>query len=91
MSLVLDVVIIMTDLTKHEHIANIIAFFCIMFGENSEAWDEVMKLSPSYIIEKFERYVLSTRIEYPWGMHPSLRNMRFHRYVDKWQLELKDE
>jgi len=78
-------------MTKHEHVANIIAFFAIMFGEDSPSWQAVMELNPNYIIEKFERYVLSIRVEYPWGLHPSLRNHRFHAYVDKWELELKDE
>lgn len=78
-------------MTKHEKVANIIAFFAIMFGEESEAWAAVMKLNPNYIIEKFERYVLSNRVQYPWGMHSSLRSNRFHRYVDQWELELKED
>jgi len=77
-------------MTKHEKIANIIAFFSIIFGESNAAWQEVMNLNPDYIIEKFERYVLSVSIEYPWGLHPSLRDQRFHRYVDKWELELNE-
>lgn len=77
-------------MTKNEQVANIIAFFAIMFGEDSAVWSAVMELHPDYIIEKFEQYVLSTKIEYPWGMHPSLRSQRFQRYVDKWELELKE-
>lgn len=78
-------------MTKHEKVANIITFLAIMFGEDSSIWSEVMKFSPEYIIEKFERYVLSTGIENPWGMHPLLKNTRFDAYVDIWGLELKDE
>ena len=78
-------------MTKHEKVANIVAFFAIMFGEDSAAWNAVMELNPNYIIEKFERYVLSMRVEFPWGMHPSLKNYRFHRYVNKWELELREE
>lgn len=78
-------------MTKHEQIANIVAFLSLLFGEDSEAWNTVMEFNPNYIIEKFERYVLSTRTEYAWGLHPSLRIRRFQYYVDKWELELKDE
>lgn len=77
-------------MTKHEQVANIMAFLSILFGEDVEM-AAIMQLNPNYIIEKFERYVLSTRVEYPWGMHPSLRNHVFQRYVDKWELELKEE
>jgi len=80
----------MSELTKHEKVANIVVFFSIMFGEDDAAWDALMKLNPEYIIEKFDRYVLSMSIAYPWGMHPSLRDVRFQRYVDKWELDLKD-
>lgn len=78
-------------MTNNERVANIVAFFCIMFGENDEAWRAVMELNPHYIIDKFNRYVVTMRVEYPWGLHPSLRNHRFHRYVDKWELELKED
>ncbi len=81
----------MNDFTKSEKVANIIAFFAIMFGEEGAIWDVIMKYNPDYIIDKFERYVLSGRVEYPWGMHPALRDNRFHHYIDKWELELKHE
>jgi len=77
-------------MTKNEQTANVIAFLAILFGENNEVWNEIMNLTPDYIIEKFDRYILSMRTEYPWGMHPSLRSMRFNRYLDKWGLELKE-
>lgn len=77
-------------MTNHEKVANIIAFFVLMFGEDSDAWHSVMQLSPNYIIEKFERYILSLRVEYPWGMHASLKSHIFNAYVDKWELELKE-
>lgn len=78
-------------MTKHEQIANVVAFLSLLFGEDNEAWDKVMEFNPNYIIEKFNRYIRSARVEYPWGIHPFLRNHRFHRYVDKWELELKDD
>jgi hypothetical protein len=77
--------------TKHEQIANIIAFLTILFGENTEVWSEVLKLHPDYLIEKYVRYIISLRIEYPWGMHPTLRNNRFHDYVDEWELVLNEQ
>lgn len=82
-------------MTKHEKVANIVAFFAIMFGEDNaiwnEIWNQIMKIDPNYIIEKFQRYVLSERVEYPWGMHPSLRKQRFDAYTKKWGLELKED
>ncbi len=77
-------------MTDHEKVANIIAFLSILFDDD-EAFEVVMKFTPDYIIEKFERYVISARVEYPWGLHPSLRKRIFQRYVDKWELELKED
>lgn len=77
-------------MSKHEKVGNIIAFLIILFGEDNNAWESVMDFNPDYIIEKFERYVLSCRIEHPWGLHRTLRMHRFHRYVDKWKLELAE-
>jgi len=78
-------------MTKHEQIANVVAFLSLLFGEDSESWNTVMGFNPNYIIKKFERYILSSRTEYAWGLHPSLRNHRYQRYVDKWELELKED
>lgn len=77
-------------MTKHEKVANIMAFLSMLFGEDEQIY-AIMKFSPDYIIEKFERYVEPSRVEYPWGMHPVLRKNIFQKYVDKWELELKDE
>ena len=77
-------------MTKNEKVANIIVFLSILFGEDDEAFKKIMDFSPDYIIEKFERYVLSQRIEYPWGMHPVLRMGTFNQYVKKWSLELSN-
>jgi len=80
----------MNEITKNEQIANIVAFLAIIFCEDCKTWDSIIKFSPDYLIEKFERYVLSMRVEYPWGLHPSLRNRCFQRYVDKWELKLNE-
>lgn len=77
-------------MTKHEQVANILSFFLILFCEKKEL-PSIMEMSPDYIIEKFDRYILSSRAEYQWGMHPVLRKQIFHKYVDKWELELNDE
>lgn len=78
-------------MTKHEKVANIMCFLSILFGEDWKAYKKVLEFNPDYIIEKFERYVLSTRTEYPWVLHPSLRSECWKHYVDKWELELKEE
>lgn len=79
-------------MTKNEQIANVIAFLSIMFGEEShQVFDDILKFSPDYIIEKFNRYIESTRVEFPWGMHPALRSSCFNRYLNKWKVELSDD
>jgi len=75
---------------KHEKVANIIVFLSLLFGEECE-FIHILYFHPDYLIEKFERYIESTKIEYPCGMHPSLRNNVFQKYVDKWELELKND
>ncbi len=81
----------MSDLSKPEKVANIIAFLLLIFNEDYKALEKIMNFSPDYIIEKFERYVLSSRQEWPWGMHPVLRNGLFQAYVDAWKMELCNE
>lgn len=79
-------------LTTPEKIANIIAFLSILFGEeNWESFSSILDMPPQYIIEKFERYVESSSVQYEWGIHPILRNQCFNRYVDKWKLEITRE
>lgn len=77
-------------MTKNEKMANIFAFLAILFAEDEEGIKAIMNFHPNYIIEKFERYVMSAQVEYPWGMHPSLKRQVFHRYMDKWKVELKE-
>lgn len=79
-------------LTTPEKVANIIAFLSILFGEdNWEAFSSILEMHPNYIIEKFERYVESTHIQYAWGLHPILRNECFNRYIDKWKVDIQRE
>jgi hypothetical protein len=80
----------MNDLSKNEKVANVIAFLSILFGED-EQMNAVMNFSPDHIIEKFERYVLSSRTEYQLGLHPLLRSKIFEQYMHKWGVLLKDE
>lgn len=77
-------------MTPHEKVANIFAFLSILFGEHYELMNKLLDFSPDYIIEKYERYIESSNIEYPWGMHPVLRMSVFNVYIDKWALTLSD-
>lgn len=77
-------------MSKNEKVANIIAFLLVLFGEDESIVNKMSHLSPEYIIEKYERYMESNKIKYTWGMHPSLKNELFHRYLDKWKIELNE-
>ena len=46
-------------LNKDAKVANIMAFLLIIFGE-TDFIDRAINFSPGYLIEKFEKYVLST-------------------------------
>lgn len=78
-------------MTKSDQVKNILAFLGIMFAENTEVYKEIMRKSPSYLIKKFERYILSQRDEHEWGLHPSLRRTYFNSYCRKWAEELQEE
>lgn len=78
-------------MSRNHQIANILAFLCIFFGEDSDFWTRIMDFNPDYIIDKFGRYVESCRIEHPWGLHPCLRSATFNRYINKWKLDLEEE
>lgn len=66
-------------------IKNIFAFLCVLFGEESSAViNKMMSLHPSYILEKYNRYIVSDIPEYDWGLHPNIRTHVFEPYVDKW-------
>jgi hypothetical protein len=72
---------------KNQQIANIMAFLCIMFGDEDQGvFNRILKMNPDYLIEKFNRYIESTRVEFQWGMHPGLRSHCFQRYMDKWKI-----
>ena len=70
-------------MTKEQQIKNIIAFLSIVFGESKVWHDEIMNFHPDYLIEKFNRYVLSANNEYDWGLHPALRRRVFEPYCEK--------
>lgn len=71
---------------KTEKVKNILAFLAILFGEKDDFFEQIMDFTPEYIIEKFERYVLSNNIQSNWGLHPSLRKSVFNRYCSKYKL-----
>ena len=71
-------------MTDQDKLKNIFAFLSILFGEDVYLSRKLQEMSPSYLIEKWERYVESTTVEHPWGLHPSLRHSFFDRYFNKW-------
>lgn len=75
-------------MTDKDKLKNIFAFLSILFGEDEHLMNRLMKFSPEYLIEKWERYVETQRVEHPWGMHPNLRTGFFDRYFERW---CKDE
>ncbi len=75
-------------MTKAQKVKNIFAFLSIVFGDDLELSSKILKITPDYLIEKFERYVLSNRYEADWGLHPSLRQGIFDRYCIKHKLEI---
>ncbi len=74
-------------MTKNQQVKNILAFLSILFGDDQEWWSKIMDFRPDYLIEKFDRYIESHRVESPWGLHPSLRRQTFNRYLDKYGIE----
>lgn len=73
-------------MSKTEKVKNIIAFLCIVFEDNNAILESLFNISPDYLMEKFERYVLSTRPESDWGLHPGLRTSIFEQYCNHWHL-----
>jgi len=70
-------------------VKNIISFFAIIFGEDVDFSDfssRIMSFSPDYLIEKYERYVLSLHDESEWGLHPLLKARITDKYFEKWGL-----
>jgi hypothetical protein len=70
-------------MTTQQQIKNILAFLSIFFGESKLWHEDIMKFPPDYIIEKFIRYIQSTRHESDWGLHPLLRRNVFEPYCKK--------
>lgn len=66
-----------------DQIKNILAFLSIILHDKEECLKELMRLSPEYLIEKFNRYILSGRSEHEWGL-------LFDMYLFKWEKELKE-
>jgi hypothetical protein len=78
-------------LTKEEKVKNILCFLAIFFGE-TEIWENViMNVHPDYLIEKFERYIMSLESKDERGLHPSLRQNVFDRYCDKYKISYRHD
>lgn len=75
-------------LTTEEKVKNIFAFLSILFGENLELSTKILDMPPDYLIEKFERYIESTRYEADSGLHLTLRRSIFDQYCEKYYLTI---
>lgn len=73
-------------MTREDKIKNIFAFLCILFGEDADCCNAIINMSPDYIIEKFERYVLSEKEEWAWGLHPLTKSRIFDEYFRHWRI-----
>ena len=78
-------------MTKEEKVKNIFAFLSILFVEKRDCLINILDMTPDYIIEKFERYVISTSPGSSWGLHPSLRKSVFNKYCEKYGLPIEEE
>ncbi len=76
---------------KDQQVNNILAFLAIVFGEDGFFESSIMKFPPDYLIEKFERYILSSRYEASWGIHPALRHQTLDKYCKQWKIKTGDE
>ena len=68
---------------------NIIAFLHVLFGEK-DIIREVYEMSPDYIMEKYDQYVIASGQQFKWGMHPNLKNELFNEYLELWGLKYND-
>lgn len=78
----------MTEMSREEKVKNIFCFLAIVFGEDLNLSEKIMKMTPEYLIEKFERYILSPIPESDWGLHPTLRSGVFDIYCKKYKLKI---
>lgn len=78
-------------MNKDQKVNNILSFLAIVFGESHLWHDEIMNFTPDYLIEKFERYIKSSRYEASWGIHPALRHATLDRYCAKWKITTGDD
>jgi hypothetical protein len=78
----------MSELIKEEKIKNIFTFLTIVFGDDLHLSSKLINMTPDYLIEKFERYVLSHQYEADWGLHPGLRRGVFDKYCIKYKLKI---
>lgn len=83
-----------TTIIDIDKIKNIMAFFTVMFsGDDCEpyVYREVLKKSPAYLIEKFDKYILSNKPEHNWGLNPAARHSFFDAYCKQWKISTNDD
>ncbi len=78
----------MSDVDK---LKNVLSFLCILFNEEDNIMEAVFSFSPEYILEKYERYIKSDKIEWPWGMHPCIKHGLFVSWLKKHNVEYSDD
>lgn len=77
-----------TDIIK---VKNIIAFLSIIFAKNTDLLSVLINFSPDYVIEKYNRYIETTKDDSCWGIHPNLRNHVFNEYCKKWHIKVNND
>lgn len=77
-------------MNEQTQIKNIMVFLSILFGESKLWEEEIINFHPEYLIEKFNRYVDSTRNEYEWGLYPTLRRTTFEPYCRKYKIPYRN-
>lgn len=68
------------NLTKTDKVKNIICFLCIIFQDSQHLLEALLQINPDYLIEKYERYILSDKVQHSWGLHPTIRRSVFEMY-----------
>jgi|FreactTroBogLake_1042271.scaffolds.fasta_scaffold37711_1 hypothetical protein len=78
-------------MNKSEKLKNILAFISIIFGEDPYCYGKIFELHPDYLIEKYDRYILSNHPEGDWGIHPILQNSVIKPYFKLYKESIFNE
>lgn len=78
----------MENLTNKQKIKKILDFLIIIFGKEINLSNRIMKIPTKYLIEKFERYILSKKHESDDRIHPLLKYKIFYKDCIKYGLKI---